>query len=117
MNRGFLTALTLAASTIMAVSGQAQDAKFTNLMGRIPASNEIVEALITPLGIRFEALGDDATTADTEQLAAEERRQGSAILLARLAGTSDPRRDARLADLALLCDPTLRDLLRLDVGA
>ena len=72
MNRGFLAALTLAASTIMAVSGQAQDAKFTNLMGRVPASNEIVEALITPLGIRFEALGDDATTADTEQLAAAE---------------------------------------------
>ncbi len=72
MNRGFLTALALAASTILSVPGQAEDAKFTNLMGRVPASSEIVDALITPLGIRIEALGDDVTAAEAEQLAATE---------------------------------------------
>lgn len=72
MNRGFLTVLALVASTILAAPGHAEDARFTNLMGRVPASSEIVDALITPLGIRFDAVGDDVTAAEAEQLAAAE---------------------------------------------
>lgn len=53
MRRGTVAAL-LAAGLLTDLTAQAEEPKFTNLMGRVPTSSEIVEGLITPLGIRLE---------------------------------------------------------------
>ncbi len=54
MRRGSTIALLLAAGMLAGLPAQAGEPKFTNLMGRVPASSEIVEGLITPLGLRLE---------------------------------------------------------------
>ena len=62
MRKGFVTASLLAAM-LGGLPAVADDAGFTNLMGRVPTSNEIVEGL-TPLGIRLEPV---APVADERQ--------------------------------------------------
>lgn len=54
MRRGTVAALLVAAGLLTDLTAQAEEPKFTNLMGRVPASSEIVEGLIMPLGIRLE---------------------------------------------------------------
>ena len=44
----------VAASLLANLAAHADEAKFTNLMGIVPTSGQILEGLITPLGIRLE---------------------------------------------------------------
>ncbi len=53
----------LAASLLAGLSAHADEAKFTNLMGSVPTSGQIVEGLIMPLGIRLERARPDAEAA------------------------------------------------------
>lgn len=50
----------IVAVSLLAGSAQAQDLKITNLMGKVPSSSEILDALITPTGIRIERAEDAA---------------------------------------------------------
>ena len=54
MRGGLFATLLIAAGLLTNWPAQADEPKFTNLMGRVPTSSEIVEGLIMPLGLRLE---------------------------------------------------------------
>ena len=56
-------ALAALAAGLLASPVHADEAKFTNLMGGVPTAGEIVEGLITPLGIRLEPAAPAAAPA------------------------------------------------------
>ncbi len=59
----------LAAGLLASLSAHADEPKFTNLMGGVPTSSQIVEGLIMPLGIRLEPATPAATGAASPQQA------------------------------------------------
>ncbi|MHA1563901.1 MAG: OmpA family protein [Alphaproteobacteria bacterium] len=67
----------IVAISLLAGTAQAQELTITNLMGKVPSSNEILDALITPTGIRIEQPATDAqdtsvfSAPDTELAAAQ----------------------------------------------